>query len=153
MRPIMSKIDPIEIGTYRRALAIGEEYGKRMLALTGSKDDEMARHLVWGYPAHSFCIDFEEAEKIGLPVERLHPEQDHKLREATFGLERGHYHGFASANGPQQQEKENSKVKSVPSKRPVKRDGETGRANGSGNGHGKRESRPPEDDSRKHSLA
>ena len=33
--------------------------------------DELAEHLVWDYPAHDFVIDFEEAEALGLPVQRL----------------------------------------------------------------------------------
>src|SRR5262249_42400705 len=133
MRPMMGKIDPIEIGTYRRALAIGEEYGKRMLALTGKHDDELIRHLVWGYPAHSFCIDYEEAAKIGMPVERLSTSQDHKLAEAIMGLERGHYHGFASSSGSQPAAKKpNSTVRAVSSKRPVANNGAPRRVNGSG---------------------
>lgn len=96
MNPMLSQIDPLEVGSYRRSLAIAEEYGKRMLALTGQTNDALVHELVWEYPAHSFCIDFEEADRLGLPVERLSEEQDHKFCEAIFGLERGYFYGFAS---------------------------------------------------------
>jgi hypothetical protein len=36
MKPIFAQIDPIKMGGYRRSIAIGEEYAKRMLALTGN---------------------------------------------------------------------------------------------------------------------
>jgi hypothetical protein len=97
MTPLLSQIDPLEVGSYRRALAIAEEYGKRMLALTGKRNDELVHELVWEYPAHSFCIDYEEADRLGLPVEKLSEEQDHKFCEAVMQLERGYYHGFASS--------------------------------------------------------
>ena len=34
MRPLYEQLDPLEIGAYKRALAIGEEYATRLLALT-----------------------------------------------------------------------------------------------------------------------
>jgi hypothetical protein len=97
MTPLLSQIDPLEVGSYRRALAIAEEYGKRMLALVGQRNNELVHELVWEYPAHSFCIDYEEADRLGLPVEKLNEEHDHKFCEAIMQLERGYYHGFASS--------------------------------------------------------
>jgi Serine dehydrogenase proteinase len=101
MRPILSQIDPLEVGSHRRALAIAEEYGKRMLELVGESNDGLVHELVWEYPSHSFCIDFEEADRIGLPVERLSPEEDQQFCEAILKLDRGHYHGFASSKTQQ----------------------------------------------------
>jgi hypothetical protein len=34
MRPLYEQLDPLEIGAYKRALAVGEEYAARLLALT-----------------------------------------------------------------------------------------------------------------------
>lgn len=139
MRPILSQIDPLEVGSYRRSLAIGEEYGKRMLALTGQENDDMVHELVWEYPSHSFCIDFEEAERLGLPVERLTPNHDHAFCEAIFALERGHYHGFASS---QKVVKKSTAPPAVLSKRTVK-NGSVGGDNGGGDGIGQGKSATP----------
>jgi hypothetical protein len=98
MNPILGQIDPLEVGSFRRALAIAEGYGQRMLALTGQRNDDLVHELVWEYPAHSFCIDFEEADRLGLPVERLSEDHDQRFCEAIFNFEKGHYHGFASSN-------------------------------------------------------
>jgi hypothetical protein len=95
MRPIFGQIDPIKMGGYRRSIAIGEEYAKRMLALTGNENaEQIIRKMVWEYPSHDFSIDFEEAKELGLPVERLPESQDHKLTAAILNIERDHYHGF-----------------------------------------------------------
>jgi hypothetical protein len=96
MQPIFARIDPIEMGGYRRAIAIGEEYAKRMLSLTENENArQIIRKMVWGYPSHDFCIDFEEAASLKLPVERLPASQDAKLTEAILAIDKGDYHGFA----------------------------------------------------------
>lgn len=95
MQPVFEQIDPIEMGTNRRALAISEEYAKRMLTLVEHDDPRsLVKQLVWDYPSHDFCIDFEEAKGIGLPVEKLSEAQDRRLAEAIINLERDAYHGF-----------------------------------------------------------
>jgi hypothetical protein len=96
MQPIFAQIDPVEMGGYRRAIAIGEEYAKRMLSLTDNENTpKIIRRLVWGYPSHDFCIDFEEAEALELPVERLPASQDLKLSAAILDVD--NHHGFAPA--------------------------------------------------------
>ena len=98
MKPIFAQIDPIKMGGYRRDIAIGEEYAKRMLALTGNlKAHQIVRRMVWDYPSHGFCIDYEEALGLGLPVERLPESQDHKICEAILALRGNEYHGFVSS--------------------------------------------------------
>ena len=70
MSPMFQQIEPLEMGGNRRALAIAEEYATRMLALTGNRNARKIVHrMVWEYPSHDFCIDFEEATDAGLPVE------------------------------------------------------------------------------------
>jgi hypothetical protein len=73
MSPLYGHIDPSKLGSYRQALAEGEDYAKRLLATKFDEDKaaEMARHLVWDYPAHDFVIDRNEAREIGLPVQKL----------------------------------------------------------------------------------
>jgi len=118
MRPIFEQIDPIEMGGNRRAIAISEEYAKRMLAISGNPNArDIVRHMVWEYPSHDFDIDFEEAEQIGLPVERLPEQQDLALCEAIFDLERSEYHGFVSpVRQPKQAQTGQKAKKSVRSK-------------------------------------
>ena len=105
-QPMFAQIDPIEMGGNRRSLAIGEEYAKRMLTLTNNPDTQaLAKHLVWDYPSHDFCIDFEEAHDIlELPVERLPEAQDRKLAETIFGFGRD-YHGFVPPSEQPQEKK------------------------------------------------
>lgn len=140
MQPILSQVEPLEIGLYRRALAIGEEYGKRMLALAGKHDDELVRKLVWDYPSHSFCIDFEEALGLGLPVERLSADHDHKFSEAVLGLERGSHHGFATTGKAQTTPKAAPKSKPLQASRHAAPAGATGRVNGAGDNGGAKSS-------------
>jgi hypothetical protein len=97
MQPILSQIDPIEMGGYRRAIAIGEEYARRMLALTRNPHaEDIIEKTVWGYPSHDFCIDYGEALELGLPVEHLDRNQDRRLVAALQEMERD-YHGFVPA--------------------------------------------------------
>lgn len=81
MNPLYNSIDPLTMGEHRRVLAIGEEYGKRLL----ERDDDPQRaadiihRLVWEYPSHEFVIDIQEAQAIRLPVEPLDVEQEKRL--------------------------------------------------------------------------
>jgi hypothetical protein len=96
MRPIFEQIDPVEMGGYRRSVAIGEEYAKRMLALAGNPSaDTIVERTVWGYPSHDFCIDIDEAASLGLPVEALPEAQEKALSAAIVGLDKDEYYGFA----------------------------------------------------------
>jgi Serine dehydrogenase proteinase len=96
MNPIFAQIDPIKMGGYRRAIAIGEEYAKRMLALTRNPQaPQIVQTMVWEYPSHDFAIEYEEAEELGLPVEKLPAAQDQALTTAILAIGKDHYHGFA----------------------------------------------------------
>jgi hypothetical protein len=96
MRPLFEQIEPLEMGGNRRSLAIAEEYANRMLELSGNENARsIVRQFVWEYPSHDFCIDFEEAKKHGLPVERLTETQDRRLTKAIIQLgKEDSYHGF-----------------------------------------------------------
>lgn len=82
--PLYQKVEPSKIGSYRRSLAVGEEYAKRLLKLTGiSKGDasKIAEQLVWKYPAHDFIIDRDEATDIGLPIVNLDKDDENDFIE------------------------------------------------------------------------
>ena len=98
MRPMFEQVEPLGMGEHRRALAISEEYASRMIALTGNPNAaRIVKRIVWDYPSHEFCIDFEEVLELGLPVERLSESQDRLLTKAIIELQRDDsYHGFAS---------------------------------------------------------
>jgi hypothetical protein len=84
-RPIVSdivtslfrQVDPNQLGEARRLLAVGEEYGKRLMARYAYKHLDsrtiarIVRDLVWEYPNHGFAVDFREAQQLGLNIERL----------------------------------------------------------------------------------
>lgn len=133
MRPVFEQIDPVEMGGYRRDIAIGEEYAKRMLQLTGNpKARQIIRDVVWNYPSHDFVIDLQEAKSLGLPVERLDRGQDRVLTTAILNANED-YHGFVPprvrAAAP------TSRAKSVRKKRADKPPpSKSKRTNGSGRG-------------------
>ena len=77
MRPLYEQLDPLEIGEYKRALAIGEEYGDRLLAMTKNPHRKaISQALLSKYPSHGFVIDRAEARTLGLPVHALDSAQE-----------------------------------------------------------------------------
>jgi hypothetical protein len=87
MAPLYGRIDPSKVGGYRRALAIGEEYAKRLLRRRGIKNaDEIVEKLVWGYPSHDFVIDVTELRQLGLPSSRITDEEEAILLPAMEGV-------------------------------------------------------------------
>lgn len=111
MRPLYGQIEPSKLGSYRRALAEGEEYAKRLLSswMDNEEAEELAQKMVWSYPAHDFVIDYEEANSIGLPVSRLPISQEKTLINAIVGLTQYElpYIGFAG----QQAKRKSSRAK------------------------------------------
>lgn len=88
MNPLYSHVDPSRLGSYRQVLAEGQEYAKRLLSTRMDDDDaaELARRLVWDYPAHDFVIDRNEARDLGLPVQKLPIYEEKALISAISGL-------------------------------------------------------------------
>lgn len=77
MRPLYEQIDPLEIGEYKRALAIGGEYADRLLAMTKNpKAKAITEALLLKYPSHNFAIDRAEARSLGLPAHALDERQE-----------------------------------------------------------------------------
>ena len=72
---LYDKLDPKQIGSYARALEIGERYGISILCnLMGWAEDkakDTVKQLVWNYPSHSFIIDREELNNLGLTTNEI----------------------------------------------------------------------------------
>ena len=71
--PLFSRLDPGKLGEYSRALAVGSEYGKRLLRRFTDWDDQkrslVVDKLVHGYPSHAYVIDYHELEELGFKVQ------------------------------------------------------------------------------------
>jgi ATP-dependent protease ClpP protease subunit len=74
-RPLFEKIEAHKLGDYSQALAIGEEYGRRVLKRVSSLDssaiDTIVQQLVHSYPSHEYVIDCDELQKLRLPATRF----------------------------------------------------------------------------------
>lgn len=80
IRPLIENIDAVHYTQMARVLRVAEEYAIRLLSFSSKHTEEDAKniadHLVKQYPEHEFVIDFDEAKKIGLKVEKPSPELD-----------------------------------------------------------------------------
>lgn len=100
MRPLYERIDPLEVGGHRRALAIGEEYSTRLLKMMKNPHwQTIVEKLVWKYPSHDFAIDIDEALELNLPACALPRDQDKALVSAIMELEQDEtcLYGFIDA--------------------------------------------------------
>lgn len=69
--PLFSQLNPEKLGEYSRELAVGVEYGKRLLRRIEKRDDSSVKvidKLVHGYPSHGYIIDHEELDEMGFDV-------------------------------------------------------------------------------------
>ena len=69
--PLFSQLNPEKLGEYSRELAVGVEYGKRLMGRLGRSDDnssETIDKLVHGYPSHGYIIDYDELHDMGFDV-------------------------------------------------------------------------------------
>ena len=70
--PLFSRLDPEKLGEYSRALAVGSEYGNRLLRRFTDWDDRkrsfVVDKLVHGYPSHDYVIDYHELKELGFKV-------------------------------------------------------------------------------------
>ena len=83
MTPLYQQVDPINFGESKRILEIGEEYGRRVMSRypqpsehSGSEEERIngvLNKLIWGYPSHSFVIDYKEGQQLGLNVKLMDP--------------------------------------------------------------------------------
>lgn len=84
--PLFSQMNPEKLGEYSRALAIGSEYGDRLLRRSGWDDPRrrsaVLNELVHGYPSHDYIIDYRELQELGLNVRLFTPEEGDAAYEA-----------------------------------------------------------------------
>jgi len=75
--PLFEQVNPHQLGEARLQLAVAEEYTKRVMSRYSYRDwspsqvNKVVRQLVWDYPIHSFVIDLDEAQSLGLRAERM----------------------------------------------------------------------------------
>jgi len=121
MNPLYSHIDPSKLGSYRQVLAEGEEYAKRLLRTRMDEGEaaELARHLVWDYPAHDFVIDRREASSLGLPVQKLSISEEKMLIAAISGLEEYELPYVGFIDGTQERKKRIRTKRQGPRKLPT----------------------------------
>lgn len=62
--PVYAQIDPLQIGEASRAMAIGNEYGKRLNRESKNLRPQALEKLVSDYPDHGFVIDRTEAKSL-----------------------------------------------------------------------------------------
>jgi Serine dehydrogenase proteinase len=87
MRPLYEQLDPLEIGEYKRSLAVGEHYADRLLSHTRNpRHKEIVETLVSKYPSHQFAIDPAEARALGLPVHILPPNEENAILGALESI-------------------------------------------------------------------
>ena len=116
MRPLYEQLDPLEIGEYKRALAIGEEYGHRLLAMTKNPHRAaISEALLSKYPSHGFVIDRAEARSLGLPAHALDEGQETLFLSALNSiLTKGEsLYGFSKLPAPEEHAKPR-KLKKAP---------------------------------------
>lgn len=70
---LFHRLDPEKFGEYSSALAIGSEYGSRLLRRYATNWTEATKtpileRLVRGYPSHAYIIDYRELKDMGVPV-------------------------------------------------------------------------------------
>lgn len=73
---LYSQVDPVTIGAMQRSIAVAMEYGTRLAKRSKSISPDKLRKLIAGYPAHSFCIDRDEAQDLFGSVHRLEDAKD-----------------------------------------------------------------------------
>ncbi|HED37592.1 MAG TPA: hypothetical protein ENI76_05005 [Ignavibacteria bacterium] len=71
--------DPLLLGEYLKSLETSKDYLIKLLSLRMFKDEssdkidikKIAERLVMNYPDHGYCIDYDEANDIGLIVSKI----------------------------------------------------------------------------------
>jgi hypothetical protein len=89
--PLYSKVDPDKLGEYTRLLKTGEEYTRRAMLGYGYSEGKSAEikkildKIIYGYPCHSFVIDYQEAKELGLNV-RLPNSEEESILDRISGF-------------------------------------------------------------------
>ncbi len=92
MAPMYSNVDSLHFGGSHRSVELSIEYGKRVMSRYSYADwsqkriADVLKKLTWDYPSHSFVIDVEEAEDLGLRVSTLDGELNDLAHTIVGGL-------------------------------------------------------------------
>ena len=86
--PLFTGVDVVRYTQMSRSLKIGEEYARRLLMRRFPEEtaNAIAGSLVENYPGHSFIIDQEEAERVGLRVKKPTDEQIRIMNDVSENL-------------------------------------------------------------------
>lgn len=106
--PMMSSVAALDFGGWGRSLMISEHYARKLLEeriaateqVEAGRDLRKAAHiahdLVYGYPHHLFPIDINEANRIGLGVEKMDKDLYDKVVKVVKSCHRKDFVGFIS---------------------------------------------------------
>lgn len=88
--PLFTKLNPEKLGEYSRALAVGSEYGDRLLRRFSTWDSEkrsqVVEKLVHGYPSHDYIIDYHELDELGFTVKLFEGAERTAIRTASLAV-------------------------------------------------------------------
>lgn len=84
--PLFSQLNAEKVGEYSRALAVGKEYGERLLRRytkwkNEDEKDAILEKLIRGYPSHDYIIDYKEAKDLGFDVRLATKDEEPVLAE------------------------------------------------------------------------
>lgn len=86
--PLFSRLDPEKLGEYSRALAVGSEYGHRLLRRFTDWDQPqrflVVDKLVHGYPSHDYIIDYHELEELGFEAQLFEGDERNAIQTALL---------------------------------------------------------------------
>ena len=76
--------DPLILGEHLKSLETGKDYlsklmKRRMFKDENNKIEKIAEQLVTGYSDHGYCIDYIEAEELGLKVEKVSKDYEDEI--------------------------------------------------------------------------
>jgi hypothetical protein len=74
-------MDPIHVGEAWRSMAIGKEYGLRLMTKSRNFDSESLERLVSKYPSHGFVIDRREAANLFRNVRKCNSGEERLVHE------------------------------------------------------------------------
>ncbi len=87
---LYNSFDLKELGGYRRALELGEKYGKtvltRYMGMDKKRAGDIVRNLVYNYPEHGYIIDVDELIESGLPAECCTLEEERLFKEIRMKM-------------------------------------------------------------------
>ena len=88
--PLLSQINPIQLGEKDRQNRVGLQYAISILTRYMKRDEDSAKEIAQafttGYPAHSFIIDAEELAKLGLSARNCEIAEENLLKKIRSAI-------------------------------------------------------------------